>query len=330
MKRLRVACLLVMVTGMDCRQSTDESSQSQGSKAPDGTIQFRSPKSFMAHYMDFLNHQEDELTRCLLGPKEDGSDGTEPASKDTKLDWGCALGFRNDCYGPPKNLQGLLEQQLLRNPKVFPEKIKNECLPALMKDRAIVKAWKPPAQFEPALASYAKALEDLTGALEGWLQTVPKILDRHAQRQQLMTLAAAWGATTDIQHGDPKAWQFDQLLHCAITRLDKYSDAEEIVQFLGRTCFPLSEPASESQTFLGHLRDTCIPGLQTPLAKKPATFSRTFKKFGQGHERISLAMAFCLSATRRGSESAGSVSLNRIWGELRRSNIEVRSVPVDN
>jgi hypothetical protein len=258
--------------------------------------------AFMAEFADFEKNEVNAFWRCLFGKEGD-------ARK----------------FNAPEQLNANLEGALFTDPKEFPGKVQNECIPKALSAAKKIKDLNAPPEYSTVLENYGKSLSGLANSIGIWAEGAPKRFEVRNQENKVKTAGDAWNTTANPRKPDPEALRYDKFLHCAVPTLDSMKDGQELLEFIASKCVQ-SKTRPVDQTFLGHLRDECIPQAQDGPAKAPANFAKTMQKIAPDYDRETQAWDTCFKKMRKESKKDDLVGFDKTWVETVNASTEVRKI----
>lgn len=257
---------------------------------------------FMETFQDFEKDKVGAFWKCLFGKEGDGRR-----------------------FNSPEALNMQIETALYSDPKTFPEKVNNECVPKLLKASKGVTEVDPLPEYQAAVDTYAKTLAGLANTLQVWAEGAPKRVETKLREQKVAKAGSAWSTTANPNKADSEAWQYDKFLHCAVPEIDKLKDSQALLEFLATKC--VQRKGQDVDTaYLAKLRDTCIPEAQEAPAKQPPTFKGTFNKYGADYERMEPAFNSCFRKMNKDAKKDDLVQFDQAWVDWINGSSGVRGV----
>ena len=260
--------------------------------------------AFMEGYQEFEKNQVGAFWKCLFGKDGDGRR-----------------------FNSPEALNAQLEGQLFGDPKSYPEKVNNDCMPKALKASKNVKELSPPPppEYDEALDKYSKSVSALANTLGVWVEGAPKRLETQEKEQKVKSAGETWSTTANPAKAESGAWQYDKFLHCAFPDIDKLKDSQALMELIATKC--VQKKGQElDQVFLAKLRDTCIPEAQEAPAKQPANFKATFNKFSADYDRMTQAFGFCFRKMKKETKKDDLAQFDQAWADWINGSSAVRSV----
>lgn len=253
-------------------------------------------KQHAAFMEQFAALEKDDLGKfwaCLLGPQVD------PAMFRDNL----ALGAR-------------ITAQFGVEPKTYPEKVKNECVPILQQVKQKITAGPVLDEYKPVVQKYGEALEQLQSALLGWVKVAPEQVADMEVGQKLSPRAGAWHS---FNGGKPAAdvIGFDNFLRCAVPKIDELKDTQAVVEFLFAECKDAEKAARINRECGAQL-------IKDDGAANPKLAS-TLRKFQTDDREIS-ALDDCLRKGRKGKRRDDFAEVGKAWVAWVGAGQEVRKV----
>jgi hypothetical protein len=275
-------------------------------------------------FLGFRSYQNRQKLRKHIGFMENFQ---EFEKNNVGAFWKCLFGKDGDGrrFNSPEALNMQIETALYSDPKTYPEKVNNECLPKALKASKGVNDIDPLPEYAPALDTYGKTLAALANTLQVWSEGAPKRVETKLREQKIAQAGSTWSTTANPNKGESLAWQYDKFLHCAVPDIDKLKDGQALLEFIASKC--VQRKGQEIDTaFLTKLRDTCIPEAQEAPPKQPATFKGTFNKFGAEYERMDQAFNACFRKMNKESKKDDLVQFDQAWVDWINGSSGVRSV----
>jgi hypothetical protein len=260
--------------------------------------------AFMEQFAEFEKGQVNLFWRCMFGKEGDGRR-----------------------FNAPEALNASVEQALFTDPKEFPAKVTNDCVPKALKAAKGVNEFTPPApaDYKVALDDYGKALAGLANTINTWAEGAPKRVETKTREQKITQAGETWSTTANPNKADPDAWRYDKFLHCSIPDLDKLKDGQALLEFLASKCIAKKGQSIDVE-FLNKVRDTCIPDAQEPPAKAPATFKAAFTKFAPDFDRLTQAWGSCFRKMNKESKKDDLESFDKAWVQSLNASTEIRKI----
>jgi hypothetical protein len=234
--------------------------------------------------------------------------------------WACLFGPGVDPGTFPNNLalSQRLDSAFAVDPKSYPTKVREDCTPKATDAKHSVESISAPPEYGPALKDYAKSLDELAAAFDGWAKVAPSHIAEKLVGQKVDTDGNAWH---QFQGGKPTpdVIAFDRFLHCAVPTVDKMKSGQEVVEFLFKSC--------KDQKYLERLQNECgkevtaegvvqmpTPGFKGALAKL------------QADDRDLSAFDDCLRKSRKLKRSDDAGDVGRAWVSYMEAGRKVREI----
>lgn len=274
-------------------------------------------------FLIFRSYQNRELRKVHVAFMERFADFERD---DANAFWKCLFGKDGDPrrFNQPEQVNAQLDGMLFADPKSFPQKVQDDCVPKALKASQKAKDLNPPPEYTTALDGYAKALAGMANAFGTWAEGAPKRFEIRKQEETIRNAGGSW-SSADPRKPDAQALQFDKFMRCALPDLDSLKDGQALLEVLARKCTQGKDHGLDTE-FLNHLRDKCIPEAQEAPAKAPAAFKNTLARFAADYDRESQAWEFCIKKMKREAKKEGATSVGGAWAAVVNASTEVRKI----
>ena len=260
---------------------------------------------FMTRFQDFEKDEVGGFWRCLFGKEGDGRR-----------------------FSVPEQFANTLDGALMIDPKGFPDKVRDECVPKLSRVAGKMRDLNAPLEYTDAMEKYNKALLGMTNALSAWAENAPKRAKARGEQKVVEDGGGTWAAGGNPRKPEAGALVYDKFLRCAVPNVDKMKDAEELLGYFASRCLNNSTKGWKvDREFVGKLRETCIPEANGAGSGKPGpTFAALQSKMGAEQERIAGAVGKCFTEAARGARQDDVAGLGKTWLETFNAGSEIRKL----
>ncbi len=224
----------------------------------------------------------------------------ELEKRETGSFWNCVMSSEVDInmFANANQVQQKVEAAYFTQQKTFADYLISECVPKIERARQAIGALSDaPAELGPPVAAYSATLPKLQTGLEAYADRVKNRKDLKDVDQLIQEMGGAWHASPSPS---PEGVGFEKFLYCAIPGLDKFKDAQAVLEFLADTCFK-KDPVA----FMTRVRKDCGPLLQQldPKPATPKTWAASRKKLYEEEARQLQAWESCGKKSRKGAKA---------------------------
>jgi hypothetical protein len=235
--------------------------------------------------------------------------------------WACLIGPNLDPGIFPDNLAlgGKIEGGFQTDPKGFPDKVLDTCIPKLKGLDAKATGLTSPPEYTDALAKYGKSLPALADGIKDWAEHAKtRIPEREAD-------AAVEKAGTAF-HGvegkpAPEAIAYARFLRCAVPDLDKVKDEQALLQRLFDDC--------KKPEFVQKARFECSKVAASTDGKDDKQFRGVLKKFGPDDRDVT-AFSDCFRKGRKGAKRDAMAAFAKAWAAYLEAGSAVKKIGAAN
>ncbi len=237
--------------------------------------------------------------------------------------WACLVGPNTDpgMFADNLALGQKIDSMFAVDPKNFPDKVLDDCIPRLKGIGDKAKSLDRPSGYDDALDKYAKSLDGLADGAKEWAEGAKKSLpEREADKRVESAGTAFHSAPPGKAGGDAIA--YDRFLRCAVPDLDKVKDEQALLERLFEEC--------KKPDYVQKVRFECSK-LAAPAegAKEDKNYKESWKKFAPDDRDVS-AFSDCFKKGRKGAKRDDMAALGKAWKDYMDASGEVRKLGAAN
>jgi hypothetical protein len=208
--------------------------------------------------------------------------------------WACLIGPNLDpgMFGDNIAFGGKIEATFNSDPKDYPGKVLDTCVPRLAGLGKKAAELDGPSDYREALEAYGKALDALADGAKDWAEHAKTRIPEREADQAVEKAATAFHEAAPGKAG-ADAIGYERFMRCAVPDIDKLKDEQALLQHLFEEC--------KKPDFVQHARFECSKLAAGTDTKEDKHFKDAQKKF-QADDRDASAWADCFRKGRKGAK----------------------------
>jgi len=236
--------------------------------------------------------------------------------------WACLVGPNLDPGMFQDNLKfgEKVDQQFFQDPKNFPDKVIDDCVPRLkgLGDKA--RSLDRPSGYDEALDKYAKSLDELAVGAKDWAEGAKKRLPEREADKRVEQAGTAFHSAAPGKAG-ADAIAYERFLRCAVPDIGKVKDEQGLLEKLFEEC--------KKPDYVQHVRFECSKLAAGSETKEDKNYKEAWKKFAPDDRDIQ-AFADCFKKGRKGAKRDDMAALGKAWKDYMDASGEVRKLGAAN
>jgi hypothetical protein len=236
--------------------------------------------------------------------------------------WSCIFGPHQDPGAFQSNIElgQKLEAMFNGDPKNFPDKINDECIPRLKGVGVKAQEIPGPSDYTESVQAYAKAVDELAPALKDWADGAKtRIPEREADQRVEKAGNEFHSAPPGKASADAIA--YDRFMRCALPDLDKIKDGQGLVERLFEEC--------KKPDFVQKARMECSKQAAGSDTREDKNYKETWKKFAPDDRDVS-AWSDCFRKGRKAAKKDDQAAFGKAWVNWMEAGGAVRKIGAAN
>jgi len=219
--------------------------------------------------------------------------------------WACLIGPNLDpgMFGDNIAFGAKIEATFNTDPKGFPTKVIDECVPRLRGLGAKALTLNGPDDYREALDTYAKAIDALGEGAKDWAEHAKTRIPEREADTRVEKAATAFHSAAPGKAGSD-AIAYERFLRCVVPDIDKLKDEQALLQKLFESC--------KNPDFVQHARFECSKLAEGSDTKEDKHYKDAWKKFAPD-DRDATAFSDCFRKGRKGAKKDDMAGFGKAW-----------------